>query len=82
MNFYAFKIHDIHVSIYMRYIEEICQISSFFLLTKLYQKSIMCSTTKAMTKTSTHIKAYTESAGHRLKARTAAAYDGMPLGAG
>lgn len=35
-----------------------------------------------MTKTSTHIEAYTESAGHWLKARTAAEYDGMPLGAG
>ena len=42
----------------------------------------MCSTTKAKTKTSTHTEAYKESAGHRLKARTAAEYDGMPLGAG
>ncbi len=42
----------------------------------------MCSTTKAMTKTSTHTKADTESAGHRLKARTAAEDAGMPLGAG
>ncbi len=42
----------------------------------------MCSTTKAMTKTSTHTDANTENTGHRLKACITAEYVGMPLGAG